>query len=231
MKRVTVRTIPGKSNYLDKKSQLMQDKYREISKRANMPSMGRYNITVSHQSKFIWFRVAKVGTRTILAHLKESGIPLDVVHGNELHYPVNIFEDYFKFAFVRNPWDRLASCWRDKVVNNNYFQFETDVYEDMKQFEKFVDYVSGLDIERCDRHLCSQSALIDLNTLDYLGRMETFRSDTIDIFDKIGMTIGELGKKNVTSIEKKYQDYYNEVLAEKVSQIYRKDIQLFGYEF
>ena len=226
-----MRTIPGKPDRLDKKSMLMQLFYKTCSKFPFMPSIGSYNITISHEHKFMWYRVAKVGTRTILNHLKESDVCLDVEHASWLYYPVNSFKGYFKFAFVRNPWDRLCSCWRDKVLNNNFFQFSNSEYERMKSFENFVDFVAGLNIDECDRHVRSQSALIDLNMVDYLGRMETFDDDASYIFRRLGLPEKKISRKNVTSNKKSYQEYYSEHLAEKVAQIYRKDAQIFGYHF
>lgn len=101
----------------------------------------------------------------------------------------------------------------------------------MRIFENFVEYVSNLNIEKCDRHLRLQSSLIDLNNIDYLGRMETFDSDTNYIFRKLGLTEKEVEPKNVSLNKKPYQEYYNKNLAKKVSQIYQKDIQIFGYQF
>ncbi len=196
-----------------------------------IPSICIYNITISHEHKFLWYRVAKVGTRTILNHLKESNVYLDVEHANWIHYPVNSFDDYFKFALVRNPWDRLVSCWNDKIIKNNYFKFDVSEHNRMKKFENFVSFVSDLNIDKCDRHLRSQSSLIDLNNIDYLGRMETFDVNANYIFQRLGLPDKKIHRKNATSTKKPYQEYYSESLAEKVSQIYQKDIQIFGYQF
>jgi hypothetical protein len=208
---------------------MMQRLYRTLRKIPFMPSEERYNVTISHERKFIWFRVAKVGTRTILNHLKECEVHLDVHHGSWLHYPVNSFDGYFKFAFVRNPWERLASCWRNKVIDRNYFHFDDSEHEKMKTFENFVGYVSDLDIDGCDRHLRSQSVLIDLNAIDYLGRMETFGEDANCIFRRLGLPEKDILRKNKSSSEQNYQEYYTERLIEKVAQIYQRDIQIFGY--
>jgi hypothetical protein len=175
--------------------------------------------------------VAKVGTRTILHHLKDSNVCLDVEHATRLYYPLNSYDDYFKFAFVRNPWDRLASCWRNKVLNQNHFQFSDSEYEKMRNFDKFVDYASGLNIEKCEAHLRAQSSLIDLNMVNYLGRMESFEEDASYIFSRLNLPEKEIVPRNVTSTSKSYQQYYSDQLAEKVGYIYRKDIQIFGYQF
>ncbi len=225
-----MRTLRSKPNRLDTRSEMMQRLFRTLRKAPFMPSAERYNMTISHQRKFIWFRVAKVGTRTIPNHLKECEVHLDVDEGSWLHYPVNSFDDYFKFAFVRNPWDRLASCWRNKVVDRNYFHFDDSEYEKMKTFENFVAYVSDLNIDDCDRHLRSQSVLIDLSMIDYLGRMETFGEDANHIFQRLGLPEKDILRKNTSSNEQGYQDCYNKHLIEKVAQIYQRDIQIFGYQ-
>lgn len=227
-----MKALPINLYKLDMKSKTMQHIYRIVSKTPFMPSTGRYNITICHQRKFIWFRVAKVGTRTIMNHLKESdNNTLDVEHTSGIYYPVNTYHHYFKFAFVRNPWDRLVSCWHNKVVYNNLFQFNDSEHEKMKDFGNFINYVSELNIDECDRHLRSQSVLIDLNKIDYLGRMETFDDDTKYIFRRIGLPEKEIAPMNVTSGKMPYRDYYSEQMVEKVAQIYQKDIKIFGYQF
>ena len=226
-----MKTIPGKPGRLDDKSKVMQNLFKVICKIPFIPSIGCYNITISHEKKFIWFRVAKVGTRTILNHLRECGVYLDVEHANFIHYPIKSYHNYFKFAFVRNPWDRIVSCWQNKVIIRNQMGFTDSALERMKKFENFVNFVSALNIEQCDRHLRSQSTLIDLNNIDYLGRMETFEEDANYVFQRLGLIEKEVVPKNVTLNRKPYQEYYNKVTIEKVSQIYRKDIQIFGYRF
>ncbi|WGL16526.1 sulfotransferase family 2 domain-containing protein [Microbulbifer bruguierae] len=229
-----MRTVPGKPGRLDVRSISMQLLYRGVAKMPLIPTSSRYNITLSHSKKFIWYRVAKVGTRTILNHLKDSGVPLDVEHASWLHYPVKSFGDYFKFAFVRNPWDRVVSCWRNKVVNignKNFFLLPDSEAEKLQTFEGFVDFLSRIDIENCDRHIRSQSALIDLNSVDYIGRMESFYDDASYVFKKLGLPEKEMVRRNVTSTETSYHKYYSDDLADKVATIYRKDIQVFGYEF
>ncbi len=229
-KHQLMKTVPGQVKRLDRASRRAQKVYRKVSQVPLLPAPGRYNLTLSHSRKFIWFRVAKVGTRTILSHLKNSNIPLEVENVSLVYYPPKLYEDYFKFAFVRNPWDRLVSCWLDKVIKHNMYEFEGDDREKMRQFENFVDYVAGLDIENCDRHLQLQSRLIDLNHVNYIGRLETFEADLNRVCEMIGAE-GDAMARNASAKRQPYQDYYTEAIQAKVRQIYQTDIQLFGYQF
>ena len=226
-----MRTIPGYPNKLDGKSKKIQIAYSVLHKLPFLPSSRRYNITVSHERKFIWYRVAKVGTRTIYHHLLKSNIHLDAEHPYRLYYPTNFYSDYFKFAFVRNPWDRLVSCWHNKVIDSNYFRFSDAKRTDMRIFTNFVNFISGLDIENCDPHLRLQCRLIDLNHIDYLGRLESLDSDLSKIFHILGIPLENIESKNVSSEKIHYHEYFDSALVGKVYQIYRRDIQIFGFDY
>ncbi len=196
------------------------------------PSSHRYNVTICEEKKFMWFRVAKVASRTVYGILKQSGIDLDADHTYRCHYAKNVYKDYFKFAFVRNPYDRLVSCYKNKVLRINYFKFSDEVWEEMKQdFGKFVDFVSEKNIENCNEHLRLQSKLIDLNEIDFIGRMENFDNDIGYIFDKLEIPYKEIMQENVSKDKTSYRAFYNEELKEKVAKIYAKDLMIFGYDF
>ncbi|MCB2111999.1 MAG: sulfotransferase family 2 domain-containing protein [Parvularculaceae bacterium] len=196
-----------------------------------LPSERRYNLTVSSAKKFIWFRVAKVGTRTILNTLKSANVPLDLEEESRLHYFPNLRRDYFKFAFVRNPWDRLVSGWMNKVVDRNFFGFDDNALARMREFPNFIDYVASLDMAKCDRHLALQSSLIDLNNVDFIGRMERFEEDFSAVLGRIGVNSPEIGRKNASGARMSYRDYYDGETAKKARDIYERDISIFGYEF
>jgi Sulfotransferase family len=195
------------------------------------PSDRRYNITICNEKKFVWFRVSKVGTRTIFNVFDQADIKLDAEHAMSCHYPASLYRGHFKFAFVRNPWDRLVSCWRNKVVDSNYFHFTDAKLPQTPEFGTFVDFVADLNIETCDHHLRLQSQLIDLNEIDYLGRFESFEEDLLEVVQTIGLGPVNIEKHNVSRSERGYRQYYDEGLKAKVAKVYRKDIKLFAYEF
>ena len=224
-------TVSNRPHMLGWRSRIQQRYYSLVHLATGTPSARRYNLSISHKYRFVWFRVAKNGTRTTLASLRGAGIELDVEESYSIRYSLRSYEDYYKFAVVRNPWDRLVSCWLQKVVGKNAFKFDEKMYQEMKTFSSFVDFVSSKDIENCNAHFALQSSLIDLNHLDYLARMETFESDLTAIFGNIGIEPFKLIVTNVTKQRKHYSEYYTESLQKKVQRIYEKDIQLFGYTY
>jgi hypothetical protein len=197
-----------------------------------LPSADRYDLTISHEKRFLWFRVAKVGTRTILNHFERSAITLEAARANSVFYSPRLYADYFKFAFVRNPWDRLVSCWVDKVVANKgrRFNFSEARYNDMLKFENFVEFVSSLNVKDCDRHLRLQCEIVDLNNIDYLGRLETFETDFREICRRLQIACEAIDSRNVFP-RKHYREYFTDELREKVAKIYQRDIQVFGYQY
>ena len=196
-----------------------------------LPFFERYGITVCHEKKFIWYRVAKVATRTIYDVFDKADLELINKRVSFYSNPASRCPDYFKFAFVRNPWDRLVSCWKDKVVSYNYFGFSDSERSKMKSFENFVAFLGGVDIERCDLHLRSQSKLVDVDNLDYIGRFESFTSDLHALVEKLELGEVKIRRLNASDNRKNYRKYYDEALRQKVASIYREDIEIFSYDF
>lgn len=184
----------------------------------------RYFLSIDYQHKLLWFRVAKVGTRSIHALFTEACRPEQYIYGSATPYLPGQFDDFFKFAFVRDPIDRFQSAWRDKVQRRNYFNFSEADHSKMQQIEHFVEWTAQLDITRCDRHLRAQTALIDLPHLDFLGRFERFGEDMQIIAEKLGQTPQAVPHKNQT--QKKKDSGLAPDVRQKIADIYRHDYDL-----
>lgn len=203
---------------------------KQRSRRSGRLSPRAYNLTISHEHRLVWFRVAKVGTRAILAHLERAGVTLDVGHAMQIRYPVVAFEDYYKFAFVRHPLDRLVSAWSDKVVAHNYFGFDPDVLARMQRLEAFVEWVGTndlTDLTTCDQHLALQTRAIDLTQVDHLGRMESFTADFAVVCRRLGLPEREVERRNATGGVPPTQ--VSDEVRERVAELYRLDFQVLGY--
>jgi hypothetical protein len=116
-------------------------------------------------------------------------------------------------------------------VEENYFKFSEEKLLKMQNFADFVDYVAALDANRLDNHLRPQSALIDLNNIDYLGRFENFAEDLAEVTQILGLNLQTIPQENASQNRRDYREYYDEELKQKVARIYQKDLRIFGYMF
>jgi hypothetical protein len=147
------------------------------------------------------------------------------------YYSPEYYKDYFKFAFVRNPYDRLVSGWYNKVVKKEVIKLKKAKRENLLDFNAFVEYLTTWDLKTCDIHFRLQSLLIDMNEVDYIGRMESFEEDLRQVFHILGLQVKKIPHSNKSNNRQDYKSYYNKVTQQKVEQMYRKDLQLFGYSF
>jgi len=206
-----------------------------------------YDVTVSSSKKFVWFRVPKAGSRTILYFLNtntklDCGFP---DHENkDLGYNKkydNVWDSYFKFSFVRNPFARILSAYLDKVCNKHDIQFY-DKFRNMS-FKEFVFEVSKheLKYKQVDSHILPQNLLIpNKESLSFLGKIENFNTDFKYVCDKLELEFdfeykigtGKQNSKNLNKTEHKhYTEYYDDETRKIVAEKYKKDLDLFNYTF
>jgi len=195
------------------------------------PSERRYQLTISDNPKFVWYRNAKVGTRTTLAFLTCANVEFTLKEGRDCYYSPALYRDYFKFAFVRNPWDRLVSTWKSKVLTRKLRRVDPSQLDRMQTFEHFADYCATLDLEVCNCHIRAQSSLIDLNNIDYLGRFERFENDLIEVAGFLNLRDCRIPRLNTSSDNRPYQEYYTDRTRKLVGELYRRDVQIFSYTF
>ncbi len=222
----TLRTRADKPMLLEPSTRKALRRLRHRSVRSGLLSPRGYHLSISHVHRFLWFRVAKVGTRSLLEHFDRNGVVLDVRGAVDLHYPTALFEDYFAFAFVRHPVDRFVSAWRNKVVNANYFGFDEAEHARMQELAAFVEYAESLDLDVADRHLAPQTRLIDLTRVDHLGRLENFAEDAGAVCGRLGLPTGDLPRKNTTGAADSDLD---PGVRRRVAALYRRDLQILGY--
>jgi len=162
-----------------------------------------------------------------------------------MKHQVKKYPEYFKFAFVRNPWDRLVSCYSDKILStavleNGQLDREHEAInkktglEENTRFDTFVRRVAEIPDKTANRHFRSQyTFLCDRSGKllpDYTGRYERLVDDFNEVLSKLGVSHLELPVIRKSS-RRVYQDYYTDELREIVRQRYRRDIELFGYTF
>ena len=148
------------------------------------------------------------------------------------YYMPNL-KDYFKFAFVRNPWDRVISDWL-------WFHREFK----LKKIEPLKDYLFGRgwfaqvnhlhDSSGRGDHFFSQYKFITNSRgelmVNFVGRFENLQADFNVICEKINSSQRQLPHRNKSN-RSHYAEYYNKETRDIVAEKYAKDIEYFGYNF
>ena len=208
---------------------------------------------ISHKHKFIFIAVPKTGSVSIRNILDEySDIRYDNFNNKNPHATIwdvkkelfvndtKKFNSYFKFAFVRNPWARMASWYEfmckqvHKTESQKYDFVEThyDTYKNISLmgFNRFIKFL----YEKNKSYYLGYSRYYEdengNNLLDFIGKVENLQEDFDIICDKIGIPKQQLPHKN-KSKHKHYTEYYDDKTREIVAEKYAKDIEYFGYEF
>ena len=158
------------------------------------------------------------------------------------HIPYSEFEikdsdrfwRYFKFTFVRNPWDRLVSsyCFLKKGgLTKDDRRWASNVLAPYEDFEGFVKgWVQPKNIETKihfvpqHRFICDSEGRI---RVDFLGRFERVAEDWREISQRLELPT-ELGHHN-RSRHRHYAEFYTPETAAIVAEVYARDIELFGY--
>ncbi len=207
-------------------NQINRVRYFYINKYvASRLSEKRYRLSYDFKHRALWFRTSKVAGRTIDHHFRQATASGAYLYGSEVAYWPWMYRNFFKFAFVRDPLDRLLSAWKDKVLRHNYFDFSAPEHERMQILDHFLTWLEDLDIDRCDQHLRAQWTLIDLHHIDFLGRFESFARD-------FGLVAGHLGiefdpEVRLNSTTEMPSVALSMGQRRRIALVYEKDIRIF----
>ncbi len=154
--------------------------------------------------------------------------------------------DHFKFAFVRNPWDRLVSLYFQKVAGTgrnyegpdfNPLGVEGRFYRGMP-FAEYIEAVYATPDEEANPHFRSQHLVIcpreDGEVLaDFVGRFENLPGDFSRVAEMIGTPDLELPHRLRSKARKKqpYSDFFDARLRDLVGERFQNDIETFDYSF
>jgi hypothetical protein len=150
------------------------------------------------------------------------------------------WNDYFKFAIVRNPFDKLVSSYnwlcrcfkpcdfRDRLLFKDFI-FRKGAFKNLlnpnliiKKENKYVQIKSSVDFTMDGN---------DELMIDHVGRFENLKEEWDFICKQLGVKI-KLGHRNKHGRDNKhYRDYYNDETREFVTSACKKDLEIFGYEF
>jgi len=134
-----------------------------------------------------------------------------------------LLSEYFKFSFIRNPWDRIVSFYHYFGLNsqcsfNDFIQqhFQTLYKENYWFLKSQFEFIS----------------VENYSVVDFLGRFENLQADFDVVCKKLGIENSTLFHKNKSNHSNlNYRDYYDETSIRIVRDLYKQDIYHFEYEF
>jgi hypothetical protein len=145
-------------------------------------------------------------------------------------------EEYTRFMFVRNPWDRLVSCYENFRRSPTYFRdrchfgcFRTNDINDLS-FDEFARSIRHAPDSKSNEHWMSQHTFLPSfdPPVHFLGRFETLQQDWKLLQQQFDLR--DLGHHNPTK-HAHYSLYYSPRLKDIVAKRFETDIKMFNYEF
>lgn len=205
----------------------------------------------------VYVDIAKVASSSIKATLA-SLLQIESTWGNphdvEFSRPKSIdpegdriYPNLYSFAFVRNPWDRLVSCYRDKIAGEAHdftgfagsgvahclVRFE--VFRAGMSFGEFACAVAAIPDQEADEHFRSQSDCVTNSAgrvgIDFVGRYEKLDADFAEVARRIGLPGGIVLPRLQAAPRRDYTTYYTPELRALIENRYAEDVELFHYRF
>ena len=214
------------------------------------PKEDGWIVIISRAHRFMFFAVPKTGTHSVRhalrPHLADDDLEQvglfvqkrfpfpelsSIGHGHlgvQHVRPVlgdEVFASYFKFAFVRNPFDRFISYCA--FMSRQTGQFEASPQAFMRYIIRDQPPLQHILFRPQHEMLCDAAGRL---AMDMVGRVENMQRDFDAICARIGIPASPLEQVNA-SRHRPYTDYYDDELRSLVARMYARDLELFGYGF
>lgn len=206
---------------------------------------------LSHSKKFIFIHVPKTAGRSI-EHILEpyhycSSLKNRIKRKYQLFYPIApagkfdyhikavelqaqipsaTFEQYFKFTFVRNPWDWLVSLYFYTIQTPKHVSYRQ--FKKMGNFEACVEWMTTQGTFFQKDYICDQN---DRLLVDFVGKFENLTADFQKIATTLNLPHTLADHFNASQRGRNYRDYYTTKMRQQVAKAYQADIELFEYQF
>lgn len=221
-----------------------------------------FNAQISLKYQYLYIECPKAGCSTIKQRLNEiecewlgetpssphpPTLSSPMIKPYQLSYDqlekVFFSGDFFRFSFVRNPYERVLSAYLDKIVRKGPQLYKLSKRHSIPleeaealSFSRFLNTIRSDSARDMDKHWRPQSHLTFQDKLNFslIGKLETFESDwKIFITYLRESSLQKDAKKIVdwhaTSSQKKLDSYYTASEYSDVNAIYREDFERFDY--
>ncbi len=228
---------------------MLMFKFKKFLVKTSLIEHERRSFLIFDQQNLVYLKTPKVACSSILLTISEYyGVKVNpsIHYDNFWHVQRGKLNknsaNYYKFTFIRNPFDRLVSCYKSKILlpynlkqpphfNAPYFS----TIQPNSSFADFVQSIANIPDFMADQHFKSQYAILyDKNKLlvDWIGRFENLEADWAELAKKYNFKPDLAYHNSSHNVENTYQDYrlyYTKELADMVYKRYQKDVELLGY--
>lgn len=131
---------------------------------------------------------------------------------------------YYKFAFVRNPWDRMVSVYSWRKQSLGGLLVNDLSFHDWICNTELLDVTIRTTTSQLN-WLCDGGGII----VDFVGKFENMIEDWENLNKILGMRrhLPHMNESNHSH----YSEYYDEETREIVANRFADDIEFFGYSF
>jgi hypothetical protein len=216
----------------------------------NHPNVNRFR---KSDKKYIFIHIPKSASSSVdaslssfICHPEPKFHHMGISSVRSLFTNLNI-NDYFKFTFTRNPWDRFVSLYNDMskrrmdktgtLALSRNLRLQNTLYHQCKTFKEFCLRFEEDSFWRSEPHHLPQSDLVTINnkiTMDFIGKVENIKDDFTNIIDTVKLDDKNLNLEHLNSTQVKindYRSYYDKETIDCIYRIYKKDVELFNYDF
>lgn len=203
---------------------------------------------LSRQHKFLFCHVPRTGGTSLFEHIRCHATDVERLFLQHLSMKEAKallgadFDGLFKFAFVRNPWDRLVSWHALTALAKVGYDKSSPEFKSCPDsphwqgFEQFLEEACHKKVEKFRGDWLSFSQWLQLTDdegkllVDEVGRFESYQQDAEKLLLKVGVmqpcSISTNGSKHLH-----YSEYYSDFGRELVAEAFADDIVNFGYQF
>ena len=200
------------------------------------------NNAVLDKWRCVFFCIPKVANSSIKAALlKAMGfeVSADVLHRHpalnvqRTRYIANNCKNYAMFTIVRNTWDRLVSCYEQKICTERVVTqgFTNQGFYRGMPFAEFIKQVCKYPYVNV--HFFPQLDAISYHGQvlpNFIGHFDHLAEDWAEIKRQCELPLDDLPHYN-QSERGHYKEYYTREIFTKVHQTYRPEIDYFEFKF
>lgn len=171
---------------------------------------------------FIFIHIPKTGGSSIERFFgQDHGLPGTPPAHKNIQWYLNHKQSnnrLYKFSFVRNPWDMFVSLY--------FFKVHSKYRKEELEGVTFFEYIKQYDHKTQLSYLTVNGKIM----VDFIGRFERLQEDFYKVCDALNIPRSDL-PHIIKTTHLPYREYYNTQARKIIEEIYKEDIDYFGYEF